>query len=180
MAVAFDEGGVRFTFDLPAAVRWESHTAWTQGVGKLATAQPVDFAALLDDEGICLFEAKDFRSHQPALNKKLRSNELADRVAAKFRDSLAGLAWCAGRSGDGSVERISGALFRREPPKVLCVAWTDHDGDAAIADTLRGAIEAALPRRMVCRVVVTSLALEKTTSFPLDWLSAVSLPRKKP
>lgn len=178
VGTTFDEGGVRFSFDVPAAVRWESHAAWVSGVGKLKTAQPVDFVALLPDDGLCLFEAKDFRAHQHDLKKKLRSNALAERVASKFRDSLAGLAWAAGRT-DRTVERISGALFRRKPPKMLCVAWTDHDADPAIADSLRGAIESALPRNMVCRVLVTSLAVEAVSTSRLPWLTASSLPRPK-
>lgn len=178
MAFSFEEGGVRFELDVPAAVRWENHAAWTSGVGKLPTAQPVDFAALLADHGVCLFEAKDFRGHQGDLKKKLRSSELVRRVASKFRDSLAGLAWAAGRA-DADVQRISAALFRREPPKLLCVAWADHDGDAALADALRGALQTELPRGMVCKVVVTSLEIEKTTKHPLQWLSATSLPRKR-
>ena len=178
MVVELDEGDVRFTFDVAAAVRWESHLAWTRGVGSLPAAQPVDFAVLLPDDGICLFEATDFRGYSGALRAKVRSGTLAARTAAKFRDSLAGLAWATGRS-DASIGRIGGALFRRQPPKVLCVAWLDEDGgDPAIADAIRGEIEHALPRRMVCEVLVTSLRLESDPRRRLPWLDARSLSRK--
>jgi hypothetical protein len=149
------------------------------GIGRVQGAQPVDFAAMLLDEAVALVEAKDYRRHATALKKKLSSGELAHRIASKFRDSLAGIIWSGARETTSSdVERILGGLFRREPPKLLLVVWLDDDlNDPAIADSVRSEIESRLPRKLVYRIVVTSLRLEKESKHPLSWLRATSLPK---
>ena len=90
MANTFNEGFLAFAFDNGwRAEKYDKHYDFRRKIGKLQSTKAVDFIAF--DGAECLFiEVKDFRTHR--IDNKLRlSGPLAQEVALKVRDSIAGI-----------------------------------------------------------------------------------------
>lgn len=98
----FTEGGLTFHFD--AGVEAGQYDGWRFFTGGFQNtcggAKAVDFVARWD-KTTYLIEVKDYRQHP-----RTKPSELPDEVAAKVRDSLAGLvaAGAGGNSAYGTIE----------------------------------------------------------------------------
>jgi hypothetical protein len=90
MAKTIHEGYLAFAFDNRWRVeKYDEHFDFRRKIGELQSSKAVDFVAF--DGAECLFiEVKDFRTHR--IENRLRlSGPLAEEVALKVRDSIAGV-----------------------------------------------------------------------------------------
>lgn len=175
MGIRIQEGKLVFEIDAPVALKWDDHPAFARGLKKVQGTKAVDIAARLDDDGIVLLEAKDFRKHRIENKQRILTSDLAHEVADKARDSLAGLLWAHRRPhADAHTKRLTAALLRRAPgtPKAHVILWLEEDvpteGHALLA--LRGEIEHAL-HPLTTRITVTSRAAERASQHRLSWLT---------
>ena len=97
MSTVFPEGALQFSFgESWKVLKWDGHSAFAGGLGKVQHTKAVDFLGLHIDLP-WFIEVKDFRSHRIENKKRLTSGELAEEVADKVRDTLAGMAWACNR-----------------------------------------------------------------------------------
>jgi hypothetical protein len=166
------EGGVRFEFEAEAVLKWDDHDAFIQGIRRLPGTKAVDFVVTLSTGQLALVEVKNFRGHRIENRDRITTGELAKEVAAKARDSIAGLLWASEREhDDGSVSVPALRVSRKDVPKVLVVFWLDDDrADAAVASALLREISKNLRSHVSAKVIVTSRRLERAARCPLDWL----------
>jgi hypothetical protein len=167
---AFTEGALEVEIaDVFAWVRWDQAAAYRQGLQKMTGTKAVEAIVVHDDGDALYLEIKDFRRHRIANKRRLTSGELVAEVAAKVRDSLAGLVWSCGRTFAGEdhtrlVQRL------RTATKPLVVLWLEDDVPARPADaaTLAAAIRSTLRPWLNARVIVTSTRLEAESRVPLQ------------
>lgn len=180
----FSEGGVEIRFRDSTVVRWDAHPAFLHGLQSVQGTKAVDFAVLTPDGTVALVELKDFRDHETENRGRITGGELAQEVADKVRDSLAGMTWaCKRPHSDRDIERVTGGFYRRDTPKLLVILWLDRNDKAGAAEAaiLTGEIRKRLRPHIVARVVVTSLKLKDATfqDPQFGWIDAKSLPRRR-
>ena len=91
------EGGLRFDFpdDESDVVRYDGSSFYRQQFQRVCGgAKAVDFI-VVEQERTWLIEVKDYRR-----SPRTKTVDISDEVAAKVRDTLAGLAACRCNSGD--------------------------------------------------------------------------------
>lgn len=130
----FTESRLIFTFDDSWRVLfWDRHLAYTSGLGRQQGTAAVDFFALF---GSCPYfiEVKNFCDYRIYNKDRLSSGELADEVARKVRDTLAGSVWALGREcADRDLERIVQCCFGARE-KLRVVLWLEEDLQPRPAD----------------------------------------------
>jgi hypothetical protein len=166
------EGDVRFEFEAEAVLKWDEHEAFIRGIRRLEGTKAVDFVVTLSTGQLALVEVKNFRGHRIENRDRIETEELARDVAAKVRDSIAGLLWASKREhDDGRVSVSALRVSRKDVPKVLVVFWLEDDRlDPAVASALMSEISENLRSHVSAKVIVTSRRLERGTRSPLDWL----------
>lgn len=166
---AFTEGFLEVEIaDVSTWVRWDEAAAYRQGLQKMTGTKAVEAVVIHEDGDALYLEIKDFRRHRIENKRRLASGELVAEVAAKVRDSLAGLVWSCGRTFAGEDHR---RLVRqlRTAAKPLVVLWLEDDVPARPADaaTLAAEIRSKLRPWLNARVIVTSTKLESEAKVPL-------------
>lgn len=137
---SFTEGSLVFRFGEGWAVeKYDAHTDYTGGIGRLQGTKAVDFVGLYSgrrDDGafrqLHFIEVKDFRGYRVQNRQRIRDGELAVEVAAKVRDTIAGLV--AAHRGTFGRERWATyvkAALDDEPIRVSL--WLEEDDPAARA-----------------------------------------------
>jgi len=153
------EDQLRFTFDRPAwnAVKWDDDPVYRDGLQR-HDGKAVDIVATLDRRSLRLFEVKDPRGHWIEYRDRNPVEVLAQIVADKVRDTLAGLLFGRDRHpGDHLLVHLK-TLFDREE-RIHVVLWLESFRlDPAMAVTLTGLIERRL-HWMKPKVLVTSRTL---------------------
>jgi hypothetical protein len=154
------EDRLRFTFERPAwdAVKWDDDPAYRDGLQRLG-GRAVDIVATLERRSLRLFEVKDPRGHAVEYHDRVSNEELAQIVADKVRDTIAGLVFARDRhSGDHLLVHLR-TLFVGRTERVMVILWLETPGlDQPRAVMLAGLIERKL-RWMNSSVTVTSRAL---------------------
>lgn len=153
------EDRLRFTFERPAwdAVKWDADPAYLHGLQR-SDGKAVDLIATLHRRSLQLFEVKDPRGHWIEYRDRTPNDALAQIVADKVRDTLAGLLFARGRFPDDHLLAHLKTLFERTE-RVLVVLWLESfELQPALALTLEGLIERKL-QWLKPKVVVTSRAL---------------------
>ncbi|NRD59216.1 hypothetical protein [Corallococcus exiguus] len=89
-----DVDGIEFDFEpFWRAIKWDDEEAYRRGIGKLPTCKAVDLIGF--GRGlVALIEVKDFR-HPDAEWSRVTNGSLAEEVAFKVRDTLAGVVGAA-------------------------------------------------------------------------------------
>lgn len=178
MSVAYDEGGLRFTFDGDWRVlKWDGHQAYLGGVQQLQGTKAVDFFGLYIEDP-WFIEIKDFRGHRVENKARVSSGELAQEVAGKVRDTLAGMIWACNRVplDDCALQELVRPLLNRHH-KVPVVLWLEEDRQPE--PPAASALAEAIKRELVWlnpRVIVLNRALARAK--PIQGLQVTSLPRK--
>lgn len=171
-SVRVQEGAIVLQFESDRWVKWDEDRAFLEGLRGMEGTRAVDVCADVLEVGPVLIELKDFRGAAIENTPRLRSGELAREIAAKVRDTLAGMMWASGRGiGKEWHERLTRDLV--SAPKLKVVLWLEEDridvgGRSALQDTIR----AGLKPHVEATVIVTCTAQEKTASRPLRWLRA--------
>lgn len=176
MSFTYDEGKLRFSFDEDWKVlKWDSHGAFTGGLGKVPETKAVDFFGLYLGAP-CFIEVKDFRDHRIDNKRRLDSGDLAREVACKVRDTLAAMIWACNRVPLDQSE-LRGYLrpLLQGGKKVPVVLWLEEDRPpapeqaSALADAIKRELTWLNPH-----VLVTCRAL--ADNKPLHGLTVTSLP----
>jgi hypothetical protein len=170
-----------FAFDVESCVKWDDHRAHQKGIGKLQGTDAVDFVVLPTAEPPTFIEVKDYRGFRIANKPKLATGALAQAVANKVRDTIAGLYWASSREELGRNELWAAIRAHSiHGPKLRVVLWLEEDReDAQGATALAKQIELRLRPVHVAKVIVTSRKLEEQTKQPLAWVQVKSRPRRK-
>lgn len=153
------EGRLRFLFQRPSwdAVKWDEDPAYLHGLQR-HDGKAVDIVATLDRRCLHLFEVKDPRGHWIAYRDRYPVEALAQIIADKVRDTLAGLLFGRDRHpGDHLLVHLK-TLFDRDE-KVSVIFWLESfQLERPLATTLTGLIERKL-QWLKPSVIVTSRAL---------------------
>ncbi|MCB9660560.1 MAG: hypothetical protein H6726_23145 [Sandaracinaceae bacterium] len=179
MTVVVQEGALQLTVASERVLKWDDHRAFSDGLKRRAGTKAVDVCAVVDGVGPIYLELKDFRASAIENADRTRSGALAQEVAEKVRDTLAGLVWACGRGiGESYHETLVGSFLRPgDGAKPIVVLWLEEDtADPGGASALQDAIRKALRPHILAKVIVTSTHLEARSSAPLQWLHATGLP----
>lgn len=154
------EDQLRFTFERPAweAVKWDDDPAYRDGLQRHG-GRAVDIVAALERRSLRLFEVKDPRGHAVEYRDRISNEELAQLVADKVRDTIAGLVFARDRHpGDYLLVHLR-TLFVGRTERVMVVLWLETpDLERPRAVALAALIERKL-RWMNSNVIVTNRAL---------------------
>jgi hypothetical protein len=178
VTLEFDEKRLHFSFDEErwSVLQWDHHPAYRGGIHALPGTKAVDFVGIHHGESYFI-EVTDFREHRIETKHQLTSGQLVDEVAAKLRDTLAGLVWACGRAplDERDLASFVRPLVNRSR-KVPVIVWLEEDRlpDAAELDVLQVGIGKKL-RWLNAKVLVTSRALAEQK--PLPGVSVTRLPR---
>lgn len=178
MSTVIPEENLQFSFDENWKVlKWDDHGAFKDGLEKAQHTKAVDFFGL--HIGLPWFiEVKDFRNYRIENKKRLTSGELADEVADKVRDTLAGMAWACNREplDKGTLAGFLRPLVNRQN-KVPVVLWLEEDQPLAPAEA--SALQAAIRQRLAwlnASVIVMNRTLAQAR--PVLGLTVTNLPKK--
>lgn len=157
----FDEGALRFDFDRTwQVVKYDNEPAYRDGIETLGQTKAVDFVGQHDapktahhDAAKRLFfiEVKDFRRHRIENKERVSSGELANEVAHKVRDTIAGMIGAQRRRPD---ESIWGELVRalEHGHEIRVILWLEEDqprgGKDIRADGRRSTLLKSLKARL--------------------------------
>lgn len=177
MTTTIDVEGVSFDLDDRwKAVKWDDHEAYRRQIAHLEGATAVDLLGLVDETDVWLVEVKDLRGHRIENRRRVSSGRLAEEIAGKIRDTLAGVLWAVGRSADATVARVASAIVGRDR-RVCAVLWLEEDHSSeASASTMAAMIKSHLPIKNV-KVFVTSRTLHADRPV-LEGVIARSRPRR--
>ncbi len=171
----FDEGALRFIFDENWHVlKWDAHRAFLSGIHKLEGSKAVDFLGVHVEDPMFI-EVKDFRGYHHENKERLSTGDLVREVAAKVRDSLAGLIWACDRDelDEGELRLLVEKLMCRGV-KVRVVLLLEEDraltppSASALGESIRRGLKWLNPK-----VIVASQSL--LADKPLSGLSVRNL-----
>jgi hypothetical protein len=175
------EGDLELTFDEDTwvVVKWDDHPAFQHGLRLHSGTKATDVAGVLWNGAPWFFELKDFRGTRIE-NKARFDGPLAEEVAEKIRDTIAGVLWAVEREHeDDSVRRVAKATLGRTG-RLTVVLWVEDDTGptAAVASVLQQAIKQRL-RFANAHVLVTSRTLEDH-ACPIPGLEVRYLAKRVP
>lgn len=149
------EGILCFTFPAPwLAEKFDQLPFYRKEVNGLAHSKAVDIVAVAPrGQGLWLIEVKDYRQHP-----RTKATDLFEEVAAKVRDSLAGLACMAWRANASNERALAKAALQAKTLRVVLhleqprsqsklFPWVIDPKTAQ--DQLRRALRAADPHPLV-------------------------------
>jgi hypothetical protein len=107
----------RLKFSFRAGSMASQYDAWShyrnQFNGAFGGTKAVDIV-YADSGTAWLIEVKDYRTHQ-----RTKTSELAEEVALKVRDTMAGILSAALRANDNAEQRVASALLRKRTWRVV-------------------------------------------------------------
>lgn len=174
----FVESRLRFDFDDGwNVVQWDDHLAYrgAGGFQELGGTLACDFIAVRQQVGAYFIEVKNFIGFHGANKDKPESENWAVELAGKVRDTLSGIIWTCGRSGDRPPLRglIREALneFSRDHPTLTVVLWIDDLPPLSpfAASSLRTAVQRQLRvwfRIRDVQVLSSTLLSRDPSQFP--------------
>jgi hypothetical protein len=136
------EGQLEFRFNASwEAERWDGSAAHKNMQAAFA-ASAVDIVGLRDNDEVFLFEVKDYRK-----SPRHKDTPIAEEIARKAADTLAGLVAECRRDGTNDLWSRTGAILPNRGQLINVVLWLEQGrfagglggraGRAAIADDLR-------------------------------------------
>jgi hypothetical protein len=145
------------------AVKWDDEISYRSGLQR-ANATAVDILATQYLSNVCMIEVKDPRGYFIQYRDNNPSEKLAQMVADKVRDTIAGVVYARDRHpGDHLIVHLR-ALFQERSSRLLVVFWLEGlEVQPALATTLTALLEKKLTW-LKPKVIVTSRAL--WTGFP--------------
>ena len=171
------EGNLRFRFgDGWRVLRYDDHPDTRAHLGRLASRKAVDFVALRDDR-LFLIEVKDFRGNRIENKPRLAGGVLAEEVALKAHDTLAGLVLA--RRGEEADPLWSQALDALRPGgrRPYVVLWLEDDAAWRAAPRDRvgvGVLRQGLAQR--CSSLSARAAVACAADPVLPGVTAANLP----
>ncbi len=106
------------------AVAWDADSAYLDHIQKLSETAAVDVVARRGTDTALYLEAKDYRGHAGEHEVDLRKGELSKWVAAKVRDTLAGVQAAHARTKPQTMWRAL-ATGPGEANNVVVIFWVE-------------------------------------------------------
>jgi hypothetical protein len=129
--LSFDEQKQKFTFDDGRwwVVKYDKHRDYRERIAKLDGTKAVDFVGLQDGEDGVLYwiEVKDFRGYRIQNKDRLSGAGLAQEVAEKVRDSLAGVVAAYRTSAEPEEWKPFVRALSRKASSVHVLLWLEED-----------------------------------------------------
>ncbi len=178
------EEDLDFTFDATWQVcsQWDKEAAYNDLKGQASGSKGVDFVGLRAG-ALYLIEVKDYRTseRQSSTREKLADagDPLADIVAGKVRDTVAGLVGAARMGRDPAWKACSESLVGRP---LWVVLWIEHaDVDAVLAKRAKvGAAVKILPNlKKRCRWLTPHVTVCSRRAELVPGLAVRSIPDAK-
>lgn len=136
----FDEGCLRFTFSDDWQVeKYDDHGVYRRKLASLTGTKAIDFVGCCDNEAFFI-EVKDFRGHSIE-NKKRYGSNLAEEVASKLRDTLAGIVGGARNHCDASFWHKLLTLAANGRRRCHVVLWLEDDAPKAGDEKVRLSVQ---------------------------------------
>lgn len=173
MRRSFRESGLDFTFGdaWEMVEQWDAHAAYHGGLRRFEGTRAVDFVGVMHGE-VYLIEVKSFRQHRIENKPRLASGALAEEVADKVRDTLAGVVWAEDRAREHRhfLQGVLRPIFitDRHPRVVL---WLEEDLPPRPAD--RSALASIIKTRLRW---LTRRVMVVDRTIPLDGITVVGVP----
>lgn len=149
----FDEQALHFEFDDTwQVVKYDDEPGYRDGIHTLGQTKAVDFLGQRHpDKRLVFIEVKDFRGHRIENKERVSSGDLADEVAYKVRDTLAGMIGAQRCRPDEAIWReLVRALDHRHELRVIL--WLEEDkprgGKDIRADGRRSTLLKSLKARL--------------------------------
>lgn len=119
--------GLSFVFDDSwTSVKWDETDAYRKGIGRVQHTKAVDLVGRRPDLFV-LIEVKDFRRDIRRDWLRVKDGSLADEVAGKVRDTLAGLVGLHRRYPEKGWEAWGKALHFS--PSLRVILWLERPAD---------------------------------------------------
>jgi hypothetical protein len=154
------EHKLELEFESPTweAVKWDDEASYRNGIQRI-DASAVDILATRYRSAIHLIEVKDPRGFWTQYRDRNPNEQLADLVAGKVRDTIAGLVYARDRHpGDHLVVHLK-SLFQNREVRPFVILWLEGvHVEPALATTLTVLIERRLAW-LKPKVIVTSRRL---------------------
>lgn len=156
------EGQLEFEFQAGwKAIKWDDDVAYRDGLARCSDAKAIDLLATNGDGVPHLIEVKDPRGHWTEYRHATPTDELAELVAAKVRDTIAGLVYAKDRVATDHVLVHLKSLVQGRTSRPWVILWLEGaEVDQVLATTLKGLIEKKLSW-LKPKVQVTSRKLWK-------------------
>lgn len=159
MANRFEEQDLIFDFGTDwHVIKYDDHADFNRRIKKFRDSRAVDFIAVYDKNSIWFIEVKDFRGYPTNNRRRINSGDLAQEVAIKVRDSVAGAV---------GARQMSSTPDTWKPPmkclnidrSIFVVLWLEEDimSDPGYAMTLTSKIKEHL-RWLTTQVIVSRIA----------------------
>jgi hypothetical protein len=127
MGHVFMEGRLEFRFgDGWTVEKYDGHPDYRNGIQKLQGSNAVDFAGLRD-ASIYFIEVKDFRGYRIENKQRMSDGALAQEVAEKVRDSIAGIIGASHVSGQCNTWVPFVSAFAKRKVEIRVVLWLEED-----------------------------------------------------
>ncbi len=148
------------------AVKWDDDAAFRKGLARCSDAKAIDVLATYGEHTPYLIEVKDPRGYKIQYRDAMTADELAALVAAKVRDTIAGLVYAQDREKTDHVLVHLKSLLRDRTTRPWVILWLEGiEADPPFATTLTSLIEKKLSW-LKPKVWVTSRKLWKGRELP--------------
>lgn len=166
------EGRLRFDFDGTwKATKWDDAVEYRDGLSRHEGTRAVDIIGTRFESESWFVEGKDPRGHR--IDYRPARAHVAELVAEKVRDTIAGASWSVGRFDNSLAPSMLKVLFVERQRKVFVVLWLE-DIRAAEADAIGIQIGREL-RWLNPKVIVTCRALASQAGGAVPGLTVTSM-----
>jgi len=128
MTRTYKENHLRFEFGPQWIVeKYDDHRDYREKAARLSGTKAVDFVGVYANAEGFVIEVKDFRGFRLQNKKRLTSGELAEEVALKVRDTLAGLVGAYRTSCDPDMWQPFVHTIANRNKVLKVVLWLEDD-----------------------------------------------------
>lgn len=178
-----DERALSFTFsaEWKAVIKWDGTEFYRKRVQQLVGTDAVDIVALADSR-LLFIEVKDYR--WPTTTPNLWGVQLAQKVAEKIRDTIAGLIGAARMAGEGAKSAAGdwtaiGQQLANKATPLFIVLWFETGNYYRNSDLRKKALSdmAQQIKSRLGWLTTRVFVYDLTDGHNLPGLSVVNLPK---
>jgi hypothetical protein len=128
MPKSFNESRLTFTFtDKWSIEKYDEHRDYVDKIQKLKDTKAVDFVGLFDDSVFFFIEVKNFKGYRIQNKERISDGLLAEEIALKVRDTIAGIMGASRTSCDPDCWRPYTKGLRDRNRNLFIVLWLEED-----------------------------------------------------
>lgn len=177
--VSVEEGRLRLDFDSGSwlVIKYDDEPAYRDNIHKLGATKAVDLIGLYDSE-LYFVELKDFRGYRIENKQRIADGDLAQEVAQKVRDTIAGLIGLHRCRQDPDVPWPAFVQGLQSGRRMHVVLWLAEDHTAHRQDIRRPGRQATLLKVLKARLrwLNTKVLVESPLETRLEDVKVSNLP----